>query len=414
MQLSGSQCKQLSLALIDAFPNTISLARMLLYELDKNLIAVAGEGSLQDIVFGLIRAANSQGWVEDLVRAARNDNPRNPKLNAIAQELLDTKSEKQQQEAEILRQKQDKLDDGLSSARNTVETWKSQEEERIRYIETQQFEFEYATIINSGFSGKGKIYEIKRYQNQAQFFTQYLDDNVTLEMVLIPAGYFKMGSPPSENNRKSNEEPQYTVKMPTFFMSKFAITQEQYQQVMGSNPSRFNGMKRPVESVSWNDAMEFCKGLSQKTGRTYRLPSEAEWEYACRADTTMPFHFGETITADLANYNSDSTYASGPKGENRKQTTEVGSFPPNAFGLYDMHGNVWEWCEDTWHDNYIGAPTDGSPWINDNNDKRYLYLLRGGSWYDSPDVCRSANRHQDSAGHINDRYGFRVLYHATQ
>lgn len=289
----------------------------------------------------------------------------------------------------------------------TVETWKSQEEERIRYIKTQPFEFEYATIVNLGFSDRGKTYEIKRYQNQVQFFTQYVDNSVTLEIVLIPAGYFKMGSPPSENNRKSNEEPQHTVKMSTFFISKFAITQEQYQQVMGSNPSKFNGMKRPVESVSWNDAVDFCKVLSLKTERTYRLPSEAEWEYACRADTATPFHFGETITADLANYNGDSTYASGPKGENRKQTTEVGSFLPNAFGLYDMHGNVWEWCEDTWHDNYIGAPTDGSPWINDN-DKRYL--LRGGSWFDSPDVCRSANRHPDSAGHVNDRHGFRVCF----
>lgn len=293
----------------------------------------------------------------------------------------------------------------------TVETRKSQEEEGIGYIKTQPFEFEYATIVNFKFSGRGKTYEIQRDRRQAEFFTQYLDNSVTLEMVLIPAGSFKMGSPPSENNRKSNEEPQHTLKMPTFFMSKFAITQEQYEQVMGNNPSELKGMKRPVEQVSWNDAVGFCKVLSQKTGRTYRLPSEAEWEYACRAGTAMPFHFGETITTDLANYNGERTYASGSKGENRQQTTEVGSFSPNAFGLYDMHGNVWEWCEDTWHDNYIGAPTDGSPWIN-NNDTRYL--LRGGSWFDSPDVCRSANRHQDPAGHVNNRYGFRVLYHATQ
>jgi formylglycine-generating enzyme required for sulfatase activity len=293
----------------------------------------------------------------------------------------------------------------------TVETRKSQEEERIGYTKTQPFEFEYATIVNFRFSGRGKTYDIKRHRSQAQFFIQYLGNGVTLEMVLIPAGSFEMGSLPSENNRKLNEGPQHTVKVSTFFMSKFAVTQEQYQQVMGNNPSRFNGMKRPVENVSWNDAVEFCKGLSQKTGRTHRLPSEAEWEYACRAGTATPFHLGETIATDLANYNGDYTYASAPKGINQEQTTEVGTFPPNAFGLYDMHGNVWEWCEDTWHDNYIGAPTDGSPWINDI-DKRYL--LRGGSWFDSPDICRSANRHPEFPGHVNDRHGFRVLYHAAQ
>lgn len=289
----------------------------------------------------------------------------------------------------------------------TVEIWKSQEEERIGYIKTQPFEFEYATIVNFRFSDIGKTYEIKRHRSQAHFFTQDLGNGVTLEMVSIPAGSFEMGSPPSENNRKPNEGPQHTVKVSTFFMNKFAVTQEQYQQVMGSNPSRFKGVKRPVESVSWNDAVEFCKGLSQKTGRTHRLPSEAEWEYACRAGTATPFHLGETIATDLANYNGDYTYASAPKGKNREQTTEVGSFPPNAFGLYDMHGNVWEWCEDTWHDNYIGAPSDGSPWINDN-DKRYL--LRSGSWFDFPDICRSANRHCDFPGHVNDRHGFRVVW----
>ncbi len=156
-------------------------------------------------------------------------------------------------------------------------------------------------------------------------------------MVSIPGGSFKMGSP-------ANETPQHDVTVPAFFMGKFEVTQEQYQQVMGKNPSHCEGYKRPIEMVSCNDAVEFCKKLSQKTGRTYRLPSEAEWEYACRAGTTTPFHFGETITDELANYHASKTHASEPKGEYRKQTTPVGEFPPNAFGLYDMHGNVWEWC----------------------------------------------------------------------
>ena len=123
-----------------------------------------------------------------------------------------------------------------------------------------------------------------------------------------------------------------------------------------NNPSYFKGEKRPVEKVSWDEAVEFCKKLSQKTGKTYRLPSEAEWEYACRAGTTTPFYFGETITPDLVNYNGNYPYGSAPKGEYREQTTDVGKFPPNSFGLYDMHGNVWEWCEDVYNANYIDAP----------------------------------------------------------
>ncbi|ARV58657.1 peptidase C14 [Nostocales cyanobacterium HT-58-2] len=256
---------------------------------------------------------------------------------------------------------------------------------------------------------KGQV--VKRHPDQqAKFFKEDLGNNVTLEMVSIPAGSFKMGSPQGEKERRENEGPQRTVNVPAFFMGRFEVTQEQYQQVMGKNPSYFKekGAKRPVEKVSWNDAMDFCKKLSQKTGRTYRLPSEAEWEYACRAGTTTPFHFGETITTELANYDGNYTYASAPKGKYRQQTTEVGSFPPNAFGLYDMHGNVWEWCADTWHDSYEGAPVDGSAWI-DNSEYR---CLRGGSWYYFPSFCRSAYR--DFSGRavrdlIVSYVGFRVV-----
>ena len=143
--------------------------------------------------------------------------------------------------------------------------------------------------------------------------------------------------------------------------------------------------------MSWHNAIEFCEKLSQQTGRSYRLPSEAEWEYACRAGTTTPFHFGPTITPDLANYDSNYTYGSGPKGKYRAQTTEVGSFSPNAFGLYDMHGNVWEWCADHWHGNYAGAPTNSTPWLSSNESTDRL--LRGGSWRNYPRYCRSAYRY---------------------
>lgn len=265
-------------------------------------------------------------------------------------------------------------------------------------------EFETVTVDE-----RGQV--VDRYSKQAKFFKEDLGNGVTLEMVSIPAGSFKMGSPPGETGRSRSEYEgsQHTVNVPSFFMGKFEVTQEQYQQVMGKNPSYFKGAKRPVEQVSWNNAVAFCKKLSQKTGRAYRLPSEAEWEYAARAGTTTPFHFGGTVTTELANYNGNYTYTSAPKGKYRGQTTEVGSFPPNAFGLYDMHGNVWEWCADTWHNNYKGAPSDGSAWIDNDNDWQ---VLRGGSWNDSPEDCRSASRFNDIRAvrdYIYYYIGFRVV-----
>jgi formylglycine-generating enzyme required for sulfatase activity len=176
---------------------------------------------------------------------------------------------------------------------------------------------------------------------------------------------------------------------------------------MGENPSRFSGANNPVERVNWYKAKEFCKRLSEKTGREYRLPSEAEWEYACRAGTTTPFYFGETITTDLANYDGDYTYGNGPEGVDREKTTPVGSFPPNAFGLYDMHGNVWEWCEDVWHENYEGAPNDGRPWLTGGNHNRRV--LRGGSWTYNPRFCRCANRYWLNPDFDFNYYGFRVV-----
>ena len=183
-----------------------------------------------------------------------------------------------------------------------------------------------------------------------------------IEMVKIPAGSFLMGSPTSEESHFASESPQHEVTLETFWMSQSPITQAQWEYVMGTNPSHFKGEGLPVECVSWHDAMEFCRRLSQQTGHTYTLPSEAQWEYACRAGTTTPFSFGDTITTDQANYDGNYTYGNGPKGEYRQQTTPVGMFPPNDWGLHDMHGNVWEWCLDQWHPNYEGAPVDGSAW----------------------------------------------------
>jgi formylglycine-generating enzyme required for sulfatase activity len=235
---------------------------------------------------------------------------------------------------------------------------------------------------------------IKRYKKTAQYFTEDLGNGIELEMVLIPGGTFTMGSPKEELNSSEDERPQHQVTIKPFCFGKYPVTQAQWQAIaalpqvnleLKPNPSRFKGANRPVESVSWRDAVEFCDRLSNHTQRPYRLPSEAEWEYACRAGTTTPFHFGETITTDLANYNGNYTYGNGSKGVYRKETTEVGSFKiANEFGLYDMHGNVWEWCQDDWHNNYEGAPTDGSAWISD--DAKSDKLLRGGSSYTSAAV----------------------------
>jgi hypothetical protein len=177
--------------------------------------------------------------------------------------------------------------------------------------------------------------------------------------------------------------------------------------VLKPDPSRFKGDSRPVEQVSWNEAVEFCARLSAHTGRQYRLPTEAEWEYACRAGTTTPFYFGETISSDLANYDATITYGDGQEGGYQKQTTDVGCFPLSAFGLHDMHGNVWEWCQDHWHSNYEGAPTDGSAWLS--NDESEYRILRGGSWFFYPRFCRSAYRFFNFPDFRYKNIGFRVV-----
>ncbi len=198
------------------------------------------------------------------------------------------------------------------------------------------------------------------------------------EMVAIPAGRFLMGSPPSEEGRSSDEGPQRWVDVPRFAMGKFEVTQRQWEAVMGSNPSRLKscGSDCPVENVSWNDAQEFIRRLSQRTGQNYRLPSEAEWEYAARAGTTTAYFWGDAFDAGRAS--------------NGSQTVRVGSYGANAFGLHDMHGNVWEWVQDVWHDNYSGAPSDGSAWVT-GGDQSWR-VLRGGSWGGTPQDLRSAFR----------------------
>jgi formylglycine-generating enzyme required for sulfatase activity len=209
-----------------------------------------------------------------------------------------------------------------------------------------------------------------------------LGQGIELEMVSIPSGSFLMGAPAHEAHSKPDEQPQHRVTVPAFQIGRYPVTQRQWQLVMGNNPSHFRGDELPVEQVNWQQSVEFCQKLSIITGQKYRLPSEAEWEYACRAGTTTPYHFGKVASRSLANYY---IYESSQP----RQTTAVGSFSANAFGLHDMHGNVEEWSADASHSNYDGAPTDGSAWLNGN---RNSYVVRGGSWVISPGYCRSANR----------------------
>jgi formylglycine-generating enzyme required for sulfatase activity len=269
----------------------------------------------------------------------------------------------------------------------------------------------------------GKI--IHKKTHSVSYFSEIIAYDINLEMVLIPGGTFIMGSPESEEGSYDDERPQHNATVSRFFMGKYPVTQGQWREIasrtdlevnldLNPEPSCFtkpyqgiDRWKRPVEKVSWYEAVEFCERLSKLRQRNYRLPSETEWEYACRAGTTRPFYFGETITPELVNYDSNHFYGNVTKGEYIGQTTPVGQFPPNAFGLYDMHGNVWEWCADESHDNYQNAPTDGSIWLNGDKNRS---PLRGGSWADDPELCRSAIRnYYDRPALYDGDAGFRVV-----
>jgi len=229
-----------------------------------------------------------------------------------------------------------------------------------------------------------------------------------IELIEIDGGTFTMGASQRESGSCYDERPQHKVTLQPFCLGRYPITQAQWRVVAGydrieqdldPDPSNHTGHdRRPVENVSWKDAQEFCKRLSVATGKDYRLPSEAQWEYACRAGTTTPYHFGETISRGVAN---------GPDGPSRDKTTVVGSYPANDWGLHDMHGNVWEWCEDDWHDGYDGAPDNGSAWVDSDREETHR-LLRGGSWHAFPQYCRSAVRTAAARDSRDDVIGFRV------
>lgn len=282
------------------------------------------------------------------------------------------------------------------------------------------FDFDVVTVNPQG-------EEVERIRSSAKYRVEELGHGVTLEMVAIPSGTFLMGATQTEEGRLKNQVPQHLVSVKPFFLGKYPVTQAQWEavtnlpkinQFLNPDPSIIKAPDKPVEQISWDDAIEFCARLSQYTGKQYRLPSEAEWEYACRAGTTTPFHFGETCTTELANYSgidweymgkicSRGAYGAGPKGQDRRETTPVGSFQvANSFGLYDMHGNIREWCADFWHENYQNAPTDGSAWVTGGD--REKRVLRGGSWNTGPTKCRSAFRSVLEANASLYDVGFRV------
>ncbi|HXD08696.1 MAG TPA: formylglycine-generating enzyme family protein, partial [Anaerolineales bacterium] len=218
------------------------------------------------------------------------------------------------------------------------------------------------------------------------------------------------GSP--HNTGNPDEHPQHFVMIKPFMLGKYLITQGQWRAIMGKlPPCRFKGENLPVDRVAWNDAQKFCQLLSERTQRNYRLPSETQWEYACRAGTTTPFSFGETLTSDFANYNGEHIFKDEPRGVYFHSTSEGGKFPPNAFGLYDMHGNLMEWCADNWLDDYSASPRDGSAYQMQNNPHR---VARGGSWHDTPNLCRSAARVRYLQTDAEEYIGLRVACDVTE
>jgi formylglycine-generating enzyme required for sulfatase activity len=272
-------------------------------------------------------------------------------------------------------------------------------------LQLRSFEFETVTV-----NVAGEITD--RRKRQARYFVEDLG-GVGLEMVEIPAGKFQMGTSPAEVDEEKRvtphgptgnfpfEMPQHEVVVPSFYLGKYEVTQAQWKAVaklpkvslkLDPDPSHFEGDNLPVEQVSWDEAMEFCARLSKVTGRTYRLPTEAEWEYACRAGTTTPFAFGEGITKELAGF----------MGQSPVGATGIA----NGFGLYDMHANVQEWCLDVWHDDYNGAPTDGGAW--QTGRKPIERVMRGGSHGTRWD-SRSASREPTSPARWNSDVGFRVV-----
>ncbi len=240
-----------------------------------------------------------------------------------------------------------------------------------------------------------------------------ITNSIGIKLMRIPKGKFMMGSPESEEKRDKNETQHEVTISQNFYMGTTEVTQAQWQKVMGNNSSEFKGDQLPVETVSWEEAVDFCKRLSEmpeekKAGRKYRLPTEAEWEYACRAGTTTPFHFGSQLNGSQANCDGTVPYGTDTKVPNLDITTPVGKYPANAWGLYDMHGNVWEWCADWYGDYPWGSVTDPSGPATGDPTTGSLRVGRGGCWRNDAVICRSAIRSGFGLSFRYNGLGFRV------
>ncbi len=341
---------------------------------------------------------------EERIRKEKEEAARNiEEIKRKAQEEADRRKEKEEQgrlkkqrEEERIR-KEKEVQDRLRKQREEEKIKKEKEEQdRLRkQREEERIRKEKEELERLK---KQKADEAEKLRKQREALTSEDPKTLTsrgIEFVQVPAGDFMMGS-----NEYNTEQPvrKVTIRKP-FFLSKYPVTQKQWKAVIGSNPSKFKGDDLPVERVSLNDVQEFVRKLNGMEGTDkYRLPSEAEWEYACRAGTTTRYYFGddESKLGDYAWYRDNSN----------QKTHPVGQKKPNPWGLYDMHGNVWEWCQDGWHDNYNGAPSDGSPWEGGNSSRR---VLRGGCWSYYARRCRSALRYNLGPGVRSSCIGFRVL-----
>ncbi|CAN7392161.1 SUMF1/EgtB/PvdO family nonheme iron enzyme [Pseudoduganella sp. LjRoot289] len=325
-------------------------------------------------------------------------------------------------EADALKARQAQEEQQRKAAQLKAEAAYRAEQERHRKEQAQRNAAELAALMPTPGSPVADPNGVLR--------DRFVDGNgVGPDLVLIPTGRFQMGSSEYERgiamkagSQKSwldRETPQHWVGIDySFAMGRFPVTVGQWRQFVRAtgwesmsdtdwaSPGFKQGDEHPVVGVSWNDAQKYLAWLSGKTGQTYRLPSEAEWEYACRAGTHTAFSFGDEISTEMANYDGNFTYNNGVKGEFRHGTTKVSAFQPNPWGLFDMHGNVWEWTQDVVHDNYDGAPNDGGAWEQGGDPVRRV--LRGGSWLYQPRYLRSALRNGYSAVLANDIVGFRV------
>ena len=282
--------------------------------------------------------------------------------------------------------------------------------------------WEFKTIVVNQYA---KI--IEKPDRTVQYFEEEIAEDLSIKMIIIPGGSFMMGSPDGELDSYRAEKPQHLVTVPSFAIGQFVVTQAQWKtiaqlpkvkQKLNASPSFHSGDDLPVERIDWFEAVEFCNRLTRLTRKLYRLPSEAEWEYACRAGATTAFNIGPTIATDFANYNGrddvradrtiSGSYGEGPKGNYRGKTTPAQTFSANNFGLFDTHGNVWEWCADDWHNNYDGAPIDSSVW-DASNDSGSNKTIRGGSYGGSPRNCRSAIRISIASSFRSSDLGFRVI-----